>query len=478
VMCAMALKRVVVGCAMCATIVNGAGSGRYTLRQKPGGADGWTLVTPGGEPTFVVALNHLASPFYYEVIQGANGLTPCRPYDTACLDADLFATAYASNWTRATADFVAKAKSWGFNAAGYEFVPSSNPADAMPYLPDLFVTNASHIFASSKYGGGAAFPDVFDVAFNASTDRRVAEWVASDQHIALPRVRRDVIGYYFEDQPLWNVTLARRPSRPTNRSGPTDWVAAMRSLPAAAPGKVTYVDWLQGRYRPTLAGLARARIVYNVPAAAAPTWKALREWQFTTVDGLDPAVVEDDTAFLGVVADRLFGVAAGAVRKYDPKGLIFGQRFVSHDAPPPVLAAAGVHFDVISVQPSDFSPGDPLSAAASADQLVEISRLAGNRPVFVADEGTHFLETAGAVSVTYPRINETEAGRIYADFLADLTARPAIIGYARCQYINRGVTYAGGSLPTLKQGLLKHDGTPHEALVAAITKANHAATAP
>ena len=48
-------------------------TGRYTVAANPAGR-GWTLLSPGGEPTFVVALNHLASPFYYDVIQGANGL--------------------------------------------------------------------------------------------------------------------------------------------------------------------------------------------------------------------------------------------------------------------------------------------------------------------------------------------------------------------------------------------------------------------
>eukprot|EP00035_Acanthoeca_spectabilis_P011774 m.207572 g.207572 ORF g.207572 m.207572 type:complete len:81 (+) comp15445_c0_seq10:74-316(+) len=53
------------------------GTGRFSLEAQSTG--GWTLLTPEGEPIFVVGLNHLASPFYYDVIQGANGLTSVIP---------------------------------------------------------------------------------------------------------------------------------------------------------------------------------------------------------------------------------------------------------------------------------------------------------------------------------------------------------------------------------------------------------------
>ena len=102
-------------------------------------------------------------------------------------------------------------------------------------------------------------------------------------------------------------------------------------------------------------------------------------------------VQADDTEFLGVVADQLFDIGASAVRRHDPAALVFGQRFLSNDAPPPVLAAAGRHFDVVSVQPSDFSPADGDELEAVIAGLVNISKLTG-KPVMVADESTHFVE--------------------------------------------------------------------------------------
>ena len=74
-----------------------------------------------------------------------------------------------------------------------------------------------------------------------------------------------MIGYYFEDQPLWDVVPGRQRKQLEaasaaaatgllgglgggNGSAPTDWVNAMRSLPGPAPGKAAYVDWLYGNF--------------------------------------------------------------------------------------------------------------------------------------------------------------------------------------------------------------------------------------
>ena len=283
--------------------------------------------------------------------------------------------------------------------------------------------------------------------------------------------------FYNQDQPLWDVSAARAASHasPPSRT-PTDWVAAMRGLPASAAGKGQYVSWLRRRYaNGTRAGLEQARAVYNIPASV-QTWDALISWDFGTVAATSSAVLAEDTLFLGVVAERLFGVGAAAVRRHDPGALVFGQRFLSHDAPAVVLAAAGRHFDVVSVQPSMFSPESRAAVEASAERLGNISRLAGGKPVFVADQATHFQEKSGPMQPNCGEttcVSEAEAGVLYGDFLAALQRRPAVVGYAHCQYINRVVDPGGDtSRQHLKQGLLHADGTPHREMVDAITLAN------
>lgn len=448
--------------------------GRFSLRQS---GDRWTLVQPDGSPTFLLALNHLAPPFFAGVISGASGLYPCHAYDALCHQAGLFETKYHSNWSAATEDFIAASISWGFNSAGYEFVPATGIS--WPYIPDLFVTNASHIFARSATAN-QSFPDVFSGEFNATTDARVSAWILEDQHIGQPRVLQDVVGYYLEDQPIWNVSAARREYRESGEA--TDWVVAMRGLPGTAPGKVAYVSWLQAHYQDK-GGFSAAVSVYSLPPSV-QTWEQVRAWPFSNLDVLSESVVADDDLFLGVVADKYFAVACAAIRRHDPAALVFGQRFLGNDAPATVLAAAGRHFDVVSVQPAPFSFDDVEKVEESADNLQRISRLAGGRPVFVADQSTHYYVpppelgpncgTPNPHSGVYPGCarNQSEAGQLYRAYLAALRARDAVVGYAHCQYIDRSVLRGGSESPHLKQGLLDFEGHPHETLVAAVAKAN------
>lgn len=157
----------------------------------------------------------------------------------------------------------------------------------------------------------------------------------------------------------------------------------------------------------------------------------------------------DDNVFIGVVAEQYFSVAAAAVRRHDPEGLVFGQRFLGNDTPDAVMAAAGRHFDVISVQPAPFSFEDDNEAEASAAELARVSRAAGGRPVFVADQATHFMVPSTPLRapcfvdengrVHGCAANATAAGELYAQYLAELRQRPELIGYSHCQYINRAV---------------------------------------
>ena len=507
----MVLLQLVVGL-HATTMPDAAGGGRFTVAALPGG--GWTLVDRAGAPTFAIALNHLASPTYYDAIPGANGLAPCRANDTLCRQYDLLGTKYGGSWSAATADFVAQTASWGFNAAGYEYAPSA-AAPGWPYLPDLFLTNASHIFRNHNAaiagqnspatvalsggppaaGGQGMFPDVFEPAWNASADARVAAWVARDQHVGAARVRADVLGYFFEDQALWDVGAARAGAAPAPAAGDaTDWAAAMRAKPPSGAGKAAYVGWLRQRYGGggaaagnATAALAAARAVYGFPPAVA-TWADVRRWDFGGLNATSAAVLADDGAFLGVVAERLFGLGAAAVRRHDRGALVFGPRFLSHDAPAPVLAAAGRHFDAVSVQPSDFSPTTAADVAAGMALLVDISEKAG-LPVFVADVSTHFREEplpgvtpCGPVSAGHPAgagcvANQSAAGAMYGAYIDALRQRPEVIGFAHCQYINRVVTSGKRGLH-LKQGLLDFGGAAHAELVAAITAANRVSARP
>jgi hypothetical protein len=66
--------------------------------------------------------------------------------------------------------------------------------------------------------------------------------------------------------------------------------------------------------------------------------------------------------------------------------------------------------------------------------------------------------------------SEAQAARAYADYLRALFECPWVLGYHRCQYIDR-VAPDGR---TLKQGLLQKDGAPHPILVEQVARTNRA----
>ena len=172
-----------------------------------------------------------------------------------------------------------------------------------------------------------------------------------------------VLGYYFEDQPVWTV-------------GPLgDWASATRNRTEGA-GKAAYAAWLRDRYAGDFRAFAR---IYRPPPAVAG-WEAVIGYDFAGL-ARTPRVLADDGEFLGVVAERYFSIASAAVRKHDPGALVFGQRFLSNDAPPPVLRAAGRHFDVISVQPHIFSPTTAERVDAVMARLVGGGDAVAARPL-------------------------------------------------------------------------------------------------
>jgi len=134
------------------------------------------------------------------------------------------------------------------------------------------------------------------------------------------------------------------------------------------------VAYAKARYG---ADFATFRKVYRLPPSVTG-WADVASFDF---DGLKRTarVVADDVEFLSNVAEKYFRLAATSIRKPDPAGLVFGQRFLSEDCPLGVLAAAGRWFDVISVQPSVFGSTTERVQHVIA-RLINISRQANNTP--------------------------------------------------------------------------------------------------
>ena len=338
-------------------------------------------------------------------------------------------------------------------------------------MPSAMIVRAGAERGSPDAPGGFATSDVFEKSFEAMTDRNFAG--VATRVRATAAGASNAVGYYFNDIPIWD-----RPAPDRGGGGPPAWTGFLRSLNATAAGKAAYVGWLHGRYGGTASGLADVCRVYSI-VPAVTTWEALLACPFGSVDDKSEAVAADDTAFLGVIADRIYGVTSAAVRRHDPGALVFGDKFIQIDMPQPVLVSAARHFDVLSIQPQPFSFTDSAMLQQSVKDVAAVARQL-DMPVMIADQATHYQDPYHATHGEPPDRcpeqqgnpcceDEITAGQLYEQYLDALHATGVVIGYARCQYIDRRF---GRAYNVTKQGLLHYDGTPRPYLTAAVRRAN------
>lgn len=254
-------------------------------------------------------------------------------------------------------------------------------------------------------GDQIVFPDVFSSAWKQEA-RRTLEQVVKNYGVT-----PNLIGIYWTDVPAWDLKQQRRIAGQT-------WVDAIRALPDDAPGRIRYERFL-------------------------------RE------NGLDAS----DEDFLVLMARELYSHVGPLTRELAPNTLVFGERYAGWAMPWRIIQEALPWIDVVSVQ--------PYASEFPVETFERLYRETG-KPVMICD---HNISVA---TPEYPNImwetlpDAASAGKAYGRYLEKAFSMPFLIGYNRCQYIDR---YQGRQ-KILKQGLLQVDGTPYEELVDWVQKAN------
>jgi hypothetical protein len=380
------------------------------------------VVSPGGEPTFLLGLNHVA--------EGA----PEAPAE------------------RRAAFEVAAALLRRIGCVNLGYGAPPDLMDAFPFIADLRLHGASHANAPEVF----RYADVFDPAFQERT---------RDAIEALCRRTADhpnLIGYYLTDTPRWDIALARI------RRG-DDWVSALRRLPPHAAGKRAYVAFLRERHGTP----DRFTAAYG---HAIRSFDDLLQTDFREFDRQNPTGIADDRAFLGRIAAELYRVSGEALARHAPGRLRFGERYKLHDHPPEILVEAARWVDVLSVQPGPAA--GPLPGPGQ-DELefdaVTFDRLhqATGKPILVCDHQMSFRTEAHPVTLWHQAADEAAAVASTGRFLRAALTRPYVIGYQRCQYRDAVRLDRGG---LLKQGLVRSDGRPYEALVRGLADLHRSVT--
>ncbi|MEM9160001.1 MAG: hypothetical protein AAGB46_13225 [Verrucomicrobiota bacterium] len=292
-----------------------------------------------------------------------------------------------------------------FRAWGYNCVGYGGHETTRELLPH-FASGHPSGKVSLWMGKAVEFPDVFGDEWK--------EQARSDIRKTLQKYDLEspkLIGIYWTDMPAWELEQARRTVGKT-------WVDAIRELPESAPGRIRYERFRRERGEEA-----------------------------------------SDEAFLRLIARQVYSTIGPFTRQLAPDTLIFGERYAGRALPWGVIQEALPYIDVVSVQPNGTT-----FATVPFERLYQET----GKPVMICDHSISF-RTPEHPKVMWDTLPDAgSVGRAYEVYLNEGFSTPYLIGYNRCQYINRFKNRQN----MLKQGLLKEDGTPYEEFVEWLEKTN------
>ncbi|MEM9282758.1 MAG: hypothetical protein AAGA96_13100 [Verrucomicrobiota bacterium] len=359
--------------------IKGEATGRFHLEEIDGRH---FLITPDGHGFLSIGVTH------------TGGLA--FPEESSF---DYFEEKCARDWNMATQELVTHFRDWGYNSLGYGGHQTTR--ELLPHFADGQPSGK----VSSWMAEGIDFPDVFSKGW-----KEEARGVLQTMARRFPETP-NLIGVYWADMPAWPFSIARK------KAGKT-WVDAIRELPADAPGKIRYEQFLR--------------------------------------ENGDQASDED---FLVLIAREVYATLGPLSRELWPNTLIFGERYPGRALPWEVIQEALPYIDVVTVQPNGTRFSD-----VPFERLYQET----GKPIMICDHNMSFRtpEHPNVMWDTLPDV--ASVGRAYEAYLNDGFSTPFLLGYNKCQYIDR----FKGAAKILKQGLLKEDGTPYEELVDWVQETN------
>lgn len=265
-----------------------------------------------------------------------------------------------------------------------------------------------HTADTSMYFGNQQFsyPDVFDPAWEEKVKQTL------QRKINAHKDNPNLMGIYWTDMPLWDLNYGKR-------SGKANWVEAMKALPEEAPGRQRYEAFVAGQGEEAT-----------------------------------------DEEFLRLIARTYYQVLGEETRRLAPDSIIFGERYGPNITPSLVLKEAAPWIDSVAIQPY----GNTFNAA----DFDRIHRASGGKGIIICDHNISFPTEKHPKTMWTQLPTVEEVAQTHAKYVNDALSKPYILGYHRCQYIDRFQAHQG----VLKQGLIQADGNPYEKLVELLTETN------
>ena len=413
----------------------------------------WRLEREAGEALpFTIGLNHAGLLW-----------SPCPSYDVQCRQADLLNRVYSGNATLAALDAVRQLRGWGYSGSSYDLPLGTAAGDAMaarmPFLALTMPLNLEDGSGPSSWQPPSKlhFPD----PWAADTQKRMHARITAKCEAVQPH-RHNLIGYIWTDLPSYDI-------RAVKARGAKDWVSTLRCLPSPSDaGRRFYSRWLRDTVCP--AGSPPSCICerYGLDPSLCLSWDSLKLCSVN--NSATPAAMSDDYQFLPRIAEQIYAVANASVTACDPEALVLTDTFHGWgDAlePDSVLAVAAKFAGALSLQPG---------GGAYNKSMYERVHSQFGRPIFMADAGMAFPIQNYSRYVWNEFSSQRDAAAVYAADVVSAAQSGYMIGFNKCQLIDRVVDQAHGVGP-LKVGLLSFNGTPHQPLTSLVAAANQEAIA-
>ena len=272
-----------------------------------------------------------------------------------------------------------------------------------------FMMPCQPLVQNSAYLGEDQFSyaDIFDPKIKKEIVKKI-------ENMTREKDNPNLVGYYWTDTPMWDLEKSRK------RFG-MNWVDFIKNLPEESYGKKRYNQF------------KRDCLLSQYPAK------------------------DDD--FLGIIAEEYYGLIGPATRKNDPNTLIFGERYLMDNHPKQVLIAALPFIDVLSIQPNGTRFINKYY-----DDLYAFT----GKPIIICDHQCSFPTHSHKHTMWEQLESQEHVCGAYDEHLIAAASKPYIIGYHRCQYMDR----YDENLKMLKQGMVQQNGVPYEPHATLIKEVN------
>jgi hypothetical protein len=252
----------------------------------------------------------------------------------------------------------------GFNAYGY-----GTPDDLHDDMPYLESWNDLVPMSLHRVDGSFHFVDIFDPAVQTEIAAKIEKLCVKN------RESKNLIGYLWTDLAAW----------PLENKQNQNWVQFIRALPAEAPGRKAYEQFVASGEK-------------------------------------------EDTQFLRLIAREYFKVLGTATRKHDPNHLIFGDRFIFSTIVPKVIEEMLPYVDAIAIQPN-YAAGFPR---AQFDRIHAMTK----KPVLICDFAIRFKDGDKKINGGKLEASAEDAGKAYTDYIREAAATGYIVGAFWCNLID------------------------------------------